>query len=361
MLHREFQVRQAEIQFPNWAVAVLVVIAVVFTVALSLVQYTYGNLIPALIMVEDPDAAQYDSLATSDPLLDLDNNKKPSGQTIEPEILAKPRPVTYNFRTTLAHLRARGGRYSRFRGIASAIASTIVIGHLTRLITVVFPFTHLIAPVIASAIASHFLLLWTHIVISEPSQKRWYQRFAPLRTWKKIAGPTALSMFVQQVAAFVPLILFFKINGELPKTQADWADMNCHDRSMMMLKGFGVTALSFVLWFLLAIPAKVSLTRVQASLLSQEEEPIVPFDRFFGGKVVSAIVGGSGVLSMMDAWRTFNWNSRVRLVKAYLKVAAIQIALTLFFTGAAMAVTVLALGPENLKKIAKGMKPGDDN
>ena len=39
-------------------------------------------------------------------------------------------------------------------------------------------------------------------------------------------------------------------------------------------------------------------------MLPDEDEAIVPFDRSFGGKVVPAILGGSGKLSIRDAWKT---------------------------------------------------------
>jgi hypothetical protein len=67
---------------------------------------------------------------------------------------------------------------------------------------------------------------------------------------------------------------------------------------------------------------------VQASLLPGSEETIVPFDRTFGGKVM---VGGSGVVGMLDAWRSFGWSSRIRLLRVYAKLWAIQIALLVFF------------------------------
>ncbi|RFU27039.1 hypothetical protein B7463_g9310, partial [Scytalidium lignicola] len=358
----QFAQKQTEVEIPNWAVAVIVILAITFSISLTLVDYTYGNLIPTLIMVEDPKATLYDPLETEDPLLDLDNNKK-TGQATEPELFVKPKPVTFSFRTTLTHLRARAGRRSRFRGIASFFVSAVVISHITRAISFIgiLPGSPIVAPVLASAIAAHFPLLWTHIVISEPTAKSWFKRFAPLRTWKKIAGPTAIFMLVRQVAILVPAMLALRINTEGVNAPHDLAKMACRDQMMLVLKGLGVSVLSFVLWIVLVIPAKVSLTRVQSSLLADEYEPIVPFDRSFGGKVIPAIVGGSGVLGMKDAWKTFDRNSRVRLLKAYIKVAAIEIALTLLFSGAAIATAVLAVGPENLKKLLESIKTGDDH
>jgi len=73
------------------------------------------------------------------------------------------------------------------------------------------------------------------------------------------------------------------------------------------------------------------LTRVQASLLADSEETIVPFDRSFNGKVIPEIVGGSGAIGMLDAWKTFDWAARIRLVKAYFKVFLMQLAVAAVF------------------------------
>ena len=74
------------------------------------------------------------------------------------------------------------------------------------------------------------------------------------------------------------------------------------------------------------------MTRVQASLLPEEEETIIPFDRSFGGKVEPKIVGGTGAVSMVDAWKSFDIATCIRLVKLYVKIFVIEIATTVLFT-----------------------------
>jgi uncharacterized membrane protein (DUF485 family) len=142
-----------------------------------------------------------------------------------------------------------------------------------------------------------------------------------------------------------------------PKMAANLSGAEKHKAAW---KGFSVFVLFIVLSFLTVIPANVTLTRVQASLLSDNEETIVPFDRSFGGKVIPEIVGGSGVIGLVDAWKTFDFNARVRLVKAYVKVFALQMALTMFFIGVVVAQLFIIIGKTNLKKIIKDPKNGDD-
>ena len=104
--------------------------------------------------------------------------------------------------------------------------------------------------------------------------------------------------------------------------------------------------------FLLVIPASVSLTRVQASLLPAEEEPIVPFDHTYGGRVISRDDGGNGIVGFFDAWRTFAWNSRVRLVWAYAKFGLLSVALTFVFAAAFITELYYFVPKEAQEKIA---------
>jgi len=79
----------------------------------------------------------------------------------------------------------------------------------------------------------------------------------------------------------------------------------------------------------------------------------VPFDRSFGGKVVPEIVGGTGVLGIRDAWSTFDWASRVRLIKTYAKVILLQVLLVIVFTGV-LIFEVFVVANLDMEKILPG-------
>jgi hypothetical protein len=66
---------------------------------------------------------------------------------------------------------------------------------------------------------------------------------------------------------------------------------------------------------------------VEASLLSPEEETIVPMDRTFGGRI--PYIGAT--LNVGDAWASFTWEARVRLVKHYVKFFFVMVAMTIVF------------------------------
>jgi len=136
------------------------------------------------------------------------------------------------------------------------------------------------------------------------------------------------------------------------QTPDQMANIDSRQAWIITLKGVSIGALALVLGFLLVVPADVSLTRVQASLLADSEETIVPFDRSFNGKVIPEIVGGTGAIGMLDAWKSFDWAARVRLVKAYLKVFLMQLAIASVFV--VIAVLEVTLVFSKSKKVADG-------
>ena len=98
------------------------------------------------------------------------------------------------------------------------------------------------------------------------------------------------------------------------------------------------------LFVLIQIPATVTAVRVAASMLPEEDETIVPFDRSFGGKTTPEIVGGQGKIGIVEAWRSFDWSSRIRLLKLVAKVVAILVTVWVTFTLLSAAEIYLILG-----------------
>jgi len=338
-----------DIDLPKWGIAMLATTAVVFFIASAAIEYTFGRLIPTLLMVESPQALLYEPLDTIDPDAPINKNADPE------LVLVKQKPITSSFRATIKHLQAKAGFRARFRGIALYVVYSIVLSSVAKFIGVFLPFgLHIIAPIFATVLLANASLAWTHIVISDPSPKPWYRRLPERRMWKKVAGPTAMLAIAEQLAIVIPVALAGACGlGDINPGTAH--DMAPGEARIVALKGFGLLALSAVLGLGLVIPANVTLTRVQASLLADDQESIVPFDRSFGGKVIPEIVGGSGVVSNLDAWKTFDWSARIRLIKAYVKVFFMQFALTMLFIGVAIAQIVLVIGKTSIIK-----KPNHD-
>ncbi|RDL35869.1 Uncharacterized protein BP5553_06481 [Venustampulla echinocandica] len=337
-------------QMPLWGILLIGTTVVLFVAASTMIEYTFGRLIPALLMIESPpEAIRFEPLATED------DDSSPKKTTPEIEGV-KPTPITASFRSSIRLLKSKGGFRARFRGISIFIVNVVVMQWLAQFLSIL-PFVgFFIAPVIAAVICTPLSLAWTHIVISEPSPKTWLRRLPPMKTWRKVALPTALAAVAEQVSVLIPLYLI--LGSNLHQSPEQIARMTPHEVSMLSLKLLGFSALSLVFFVVLVIPANVTLTRVQASLLSDAEETIVPFDRSFNGKVVPEIVGGTGVVGIFDAWTTFDWSARLRLFKAYAKVFVMEFALSLlFFTTLAVQLATI-ISKEDWKKIKKGAKNG---
>ena len=111
-----------------------------------------------------------------------------------------------------------------------------------------------------------------------------------------------------------------------------------------------------VIVVLVIIPADVTLKRVQASMLPEADEAIVPFDRTFGGKVVPEILGGSGAVGMFDAWKTFDRSARIRLVKLYAKIFLVQFATTILFLMVIFGELRVIMGDDLRKAVRMGQE-----
>jgi len=178
-----------------------------------------------------------------------------------------------------------------------------------------------------------------------------------LRLWKKVAGPTALFAIAKHLTDALPLALARSyVFPADPTDPMAWSNLASGCRRTAALKVFSILALAVALFFLIVIPANVILTRVQASLLPEDEETIVPFDRSFGGKVVPEVVAGSGVVSILDAWKTFDWNARARLLKTYAKYMAMQIAISALCFATISAQIYLIMGDDIRKLVEMAMK-----
>lgn len=291
-------------------------------------------------MIESPtEAITFEPLSTEDP----DSIKGP-----EIEISLKPQPITASFRASIRLLQNVGGFAGRFRGFGIYVARSIAIQIVSGILNLMLH--RALAGLIAIVACAQLSLAWTHIVISEPSPKRWFKRLPPAKTWRVVALPTAMLALAEQASVFIPVSIAIATG-----MTDNPANLTPHEKSILGVKVAGLTVLGLVLAFLLIIPANVTLTRVQASILPDSDETIVPFDRSFGGKVVPEIVGGRGV-SIRDAWATFDWASRVRLVKAYAKVLAMQTAITALFA-VCIAVQLLAIVGKDFSKLI----PADGN
>ena len=283
-------------------------------------------------MVVSTLAAIEDSTPAIYVRIDNDFNPNKPVDSAEPEAATatSAKPVTSSLRSTVRHLRARAGPWSRFRGFSLFLVYGLASGFLSSFFTDVpanyFLIQFFVQIIVSGVLLAPLQLAWVHAVISEPSPKRWYQRIPSYKTWTRIVPAAVFEHTITGAAFFLPMALAKGLGGwEVFNSSPDMppAKIGCH--------AFAVIAGPSLLAFLVSIPARAIFIRVAASMLPEEDEAIVPFDRSFGGKVVPAILGGSGKLSIADAWRTFDRAARLRFVKVIAKVFAIEFALVFVF------------------------------
>ncbi|KAF4634516.1 hypothetical protein G7Y89_g3586 [Cudoniella acicularis] len=316
-LHNARKEHAGSNQFPIKP-AVLVVTTVVFFAAFIWIQYIFGRVIPTLAMIESrPDLSSYEHLPTEDQDTDATVEKDQELESV------KSKPITTSLQLTLKLLKSRGGR----RGFRILLITQTLIGWTAAFFSALPYVPTGVGLVLAPVIWAQPLASWTHLIISERNPKPWYRYLAlSMKTWRKLAVPTAVVALIENASILLPIYAAYAA-GFGQKRPQEIAKLSTQERNIMIGKGAGIFSLAMALTIVLAIPASVVLTRVQASLLPESEETIVPFDRTFKGKVVPETVGGSGVIGMLDAWTTFDWSDRIRLVKTYVKVFLIYLAL----------------------------------
>lgn len=307
----------------------------------------------AIIRTTEPDGEDPDA-----PLLSADEKRARDGLVQQELLLVQSKPITSSLRATIRHLRARAGWASPFRGLKLFALYNVVFHFLSTLVggrpgDLAYALSHVGTTVLLCRVN----MAWTHAVISEPTGKSIFSRIVDRHAARRILAPTAVYAIIEQVAIMAPAALFqslrlwqYTANPELFRGLPSAA------RTVVTVQFLAVGLVGLAMGVFVLFPAHVALRRVQASLLPEEDESIVPFDRSFGGKVVPEIVGGSGRVRMREAWTSFDWNARVRLIKVYLKMFAMEVVVAVAFVTFFMLQAKLLLGPELDRFIAKAMR-----
>lgn len=240
--------------------------------------------------------------------------------------------MTSSLRSINRLLTSYGGFRANFRGFACALVQSV----LTSIVASIFSWGPVkpFAQLLASLVLVQYATAWVHIVISQPSPRRFWRRLPPFKrafdaTWKAVVIYWAAT----QVHQWVPVLLSGLIGFQAPTlsnlTGGGASDALRDGDITYLIKVTAYIILSTMLYIVVIIPARVVLVRVQASLLPEDEDPIIPFDRSFDGKVEPAVVGGRGYATIDAAWSTFSKAAWRRVVILYAKIMAIFVGVTL--------------------------------
>ncbi|KAI2621391.1 hypothetical protein GGS26DRAFT_569005 [Hypomontagnella submonticulosa] len=327
-------------ELPGWTWAIVLLDIIVFLPLFVMVNYSLQHVFPTLAIVEDPSPPAYEPVSLNE---DTQSLAEENGPLVDEAARggSQARLITSSLRSTYRTLTAISGWRSMFRGLACYIAlsfSTLFVYSI--LVSAWVP--ALIAAPLSAITLVQLYTGWTHIVISAPSSKTFWQRLPPFKkAFQATALPVVMYFFAAELASFVPKLLAGAMSMNLPnpKTPGVVPETDKND----IWKAVLVLLLSLSLHIFLVIPTQVILTRVQASLLPEDDDTIVPFDRSFQGKVEPAIVGGKGFVTVKDAWQSFSRASWVRLVKLYVKIFAAGLVLGLVWVAVVVPEMILVL------------------
>jgi hypothetical protein len=305
-----------------------------------------SDVITTLCIVESPVAAITVSPSTHEPAAKEEKEHLlETGPTIT---LVNQKPITASIRGTVKHLVAHAGRFSRFRGYRIYAVHSLLVALCTTFLSAALPHvpgqTIFVAALSGAAVANVHAA-WTHKVISMPSDKSFCQRLPAKGSWKVLAAPAALASAMPYIslhlACGVAMLMGLHKLDQEDLTQYTGMQIACVALRMLVVVLFGITCTLF-----LCLPAMATLVRIEASILPEDEDTIVPFDRTFGGKVISQMHGGSGKVGFLDAWRSFNWEARRRLIKLLVKTFFILFGLMLVVVHALVAEVFVVMGPQ---------------
>ncbi|KAI6086194.1 hypothetical protein F4821DRAFT_260282 [Hypoxylon rubiginosum] len=311
-------------EIPSWGLGLLFLDVLIFLPLVLMVNYSLQHVFPTLAIVEDPSPPAYEPVSLNEDSQSLAEENAPFADEAA-RGGSQARLITSSIRSTYRTLKAISGWRSLFRGFACYLSLTVATSFVYGILVSAFIPSLIAAPLSAIALVQLYTA-WTHIVISAPSSKTFWQRLPPFKkAFQATALPVVMYFFAAEVSTFVPKMIAYAMSMNLPDAKQPGV-IPAGDKNDIW-KGVIVLLITLVLHIFLVIPTQVILTRVQASLLPDDDDTVVPFDRSFAGKVEPAIVGGKGFVTVKDAWQSFSRASWMRLVKLYVKIFLAGLAL----------------------------------
>ncbi|KAF4921460.1 hypothetical protein CGCVW01_v006003 [Colletotrichum viniferum] len=312
---------------PPWSVAVFLADFIVFLPVLLLLTYTLQQVYPIFTIVEDENPPAYDPVnLNEDEAADV-----PGVGPIPSKVTGgRPTTVTSSLRSINRLLMANGGWRANFRGFFCMVAQALATGALYGIFSAFLPnILASVATLLAALSLVQLSTAWVHIVITPQSPLHFWSRLPPFkRTFEATARPVAAFWLASLVATWVPIAVGWALGLDLPNfrfgaptTTVPGTEGSPSDA----WKSVVITLISLAFHVLVVIPAEVVLVRVQASLLPEEADTVIPFDRSFEGKVEPRVVGGKGYATMAVAWATYSRAAWKRLVILYVKIFAVCI------------------------------------
>lgn len=326
---------------------------IVFFIGIFMIDYTVSYVIATLAMIETPTSSITVTPASDNIALKGGDEAKAGLLETGPSIeLVAQKPITAKIRATVRHLRANAGKFAPWRGLSLHwlyhMSFVFVANFLEQLLPKV-PGMLIVITALTGALLAQLHVSWTHKVVAMPTTAPFWKRFVSVSEWKALALPAALQASATYISIYIVqgLVFLMGLDRIDQKETATTGQQVC-----VALQALSIIAIAFACGLFLCLPATVTLVRIESSILPEDQETIVPFDRTFGGKVEPRIHGGTGRVGFVDAWKSFNWEARRRLIKLYFKNMAIGAALGFIFAHVILLELWAFMGAAVLKQIA---------
>jgi hypothetical protein len=291
------------------------------------------EVITTLCMVESPVAAITVSASAHEP---ADKEEKEGLLETGPTItLVNQQPITSSIRGTVRHLVAHAGRGARFRGFWAYFTYTVLSGMSVTFFSAALPSVPgqtVVVAAVTGALLANVHATWTHKVVSMPTTKTFFERIPGKAHWKTLAVPAAIEAAMPYISMYLTcaIAMLMGLHKTGQKGEAQLQDYSGAQWTSLIVRVILMFVFAVSCTLFLCLPAMVTLVRIEASILPEDEDTIVPFDRTFGGRVVSQLMGGTGKVGFLDAWRSFTWEARRRLIKLFVKTFFLMTGLVIF-------------------------------
>lgn len=272
--------------------------------------------------------------------LEKKDDMLPSEATADQDIeitVINHKPITANIRASVRHLHTVGGFFGRWRGAGVGMVYHMLHALLTNFLTGFIGLGlggHALMHIVSSIGLARVHMAWTHSMIAAPSSKSWFRRIVPRKQCKAILLPTLAFAVAQQVTVIMPIAVAFAFGlpQEMHNQEFDFMsrDISPSEAAYYAFALLSVPLTAVFVALAILLPASVTLTRIEAALLPEDQETIVPFDR-------SSVLGdfdlqtrGACRSVFVEAWKSFEPAARLRLIKLYVKMFSLQIVIALF-------------------------------
>ncbi|PSK54808.1 hypothetical protein B9Z65_3897 [Elsinoe australis] len=319
----------------HWLSLVVFLTLTIFVMAYASIRYTLGEVIASLAMIEQPKTVVVSELRPVDEDKDDIDASLAKDRLLDEEVtIYTEKPVTTSIRQSVRHLVSIGGYGARWRGLQISVVYHFLQGILANLLSMVFslvpflgPFALVFGSLLSTVLLARIHMTWTHIMISRPSPLPWYRRIPSGRIYfKTLITPALIFAIAQHLTVVLPMMVYFWIGGADATKGYSGPNVDHKHESIRLIAMLATMAFVGIA---LLLPASVTLTRVEASLLPDDAETIVNFDRTLGGAAANLVgFGKINFRALYDAaWRSYDKASRIRLIKFYIKYFAIMTAL----------------------------------